>query len=104
MIDADVPTEVMQTDSIEGEDDGEDNDDNLSDNIDYLVVDCPPPLKRPSKEDIEETLNKILDLSLFSSYGDDIRSLTLKIETFLNKEWTEGLNQRHLNDFFQVVN
>ena len=86
MIDADVPTEVMQTDSIEGEDDGEDNDDNLSDNIDYLVVDCPPPLKRPSKEDIEETLSKILDLSLFSSYGDDIRSLTLKIETFLNKE------------------
>ena len=86
MIDADVPTEVMQTDSIEGEDDGEDNDDNLSDNIDYLVVDCPPPLKRPSKEDIEETLNKLLDLSLFSSYGDDIRSLTLKIETFLNKE------------------
>ena len=86
MIDADVLTEVMQTDSIEGEDDGEDNDDDLSDNIDYLVVDCPPPLKRSSKEDIEETLNKILDLSLFSSYGDDIRSLTLKIETFLNKE------------------
>ena len=86
MIDADVLTEVMQTDSIEGEDDGEDNDDDLSDNIDYLVVDCPPPLKRLSKEDIEETLNKLLDLSLFSSYGDDIRSLTLKIETFLNKE------------------
>ena len=86
MIDADVLTEVMQTDSIEGEDDGEDNDDDLSDNIDYLVVDCPPPLKRLSKEDIEEILHKLLDLSLFSSYGDDIRSLTLKIETFLNKE------------------
>ena len=86
MIDADVLIEVMQTDSIEGEDDGDDNDDDLSDNIDDLVVDCPPPLKRPSKEDIEETLNKLLDLSLFSSYGDDIRSLTLKIETFLNKE------------------
>ena len=86
MIDADVLTKVTQTDSIEGEDDGEDNDDDLSDNIDDLVVDCPQPLKQPSKEDIEEALKKLLDLSLFSSYGDDIRSLILKIETFLNKE------------------
>ena len=33
--------------------------------------------------------------ALFSSYGDEIRSLTLEIETFLNKEQT---------DFFQVIN
>ena len=72
------------------------------DNIDDL--DCPPPLTRPSKGDIEETLDKLQDLSLFNSYEDEIRSLTLKIETFLNKERTEGLKQSHLTDFFQVVN
>ena len=43
-----------------------------------------------------------VDLSLFSSYGDEIRFLTLKIETFLNKEQRERLS--HLADFFQVVN
>ena len=32
-----------------------------------------------------------------------IRSLTLKIDTFLNKEKTEGLKQSHLTDFFKVV-
>ena len=41
-------------------------------------------------------------LSFFSSYGDEIRFLTLKIETFLNKEQRERLS--HLADFFQVVN
>ena len=58
--------------------------DDLNDNIDDL--DCLPPLTQPSKGDIKEALDKLQDLSLFSSYGDEIRSLTLKIETFLNKE------------------
>ena len=55
------------------------------------------PVKRKvtnkSKGDTEEALGKLQDLSLFSSYRDEIRSLTLKIETFLNKERTEGLKQ-----------
>ena len=55
------------------------------------------PVKRKvtnkSKGDTEEALDKLQDLSLFSSYRDEIRSLTLKIETFLNKERTEGLKQ-----------
>ena len=55
--------------------------DDLNDNIDDL--DCLPPLTWPSKGDIEEVLDKLQDLSLFSSYGDEIRSLTLKMETFL---------------------
>ena len=88
--------------SIEDEDDGEDNDDDLNDNIDDL--DCPPPLTRPSKWDIEEALDKLQDPSLFSSHRDEIRSLTLKIETFLNKEQTEGWKQSNLTDLFQVVN
>ena len=66
------------------------------------------PVKRKltnkPKGDIEEALDKLQDLSLFSSYGDEIRSLTLKIETFLNKERTEGLKQSYLTDLFQVAN
>ena len=31
-----------------------------------------------------------LDISLFSFYEEEIRSLTLNIETFLNKERTDG--------------
>ena len=61
-------------------------------------------LTNKSNGDIEESLDKLQDLSLFSSYGDEIKSLTLKIETSLNKERTEGLKQSHLTDFFQVVN
>ena len=61
-------------------------------------------LTNKSKGDIEEALDKLQDLSLFKSYGDEIRSLTLKIETFLKKERTEGLKQSRLTDFFQVVN
>ena len=83
---ADILAEVMRPHSIEDENDDDDNDDDLNDNIDDL--DCPPPLTQLSKEDIEEALDKLQDLSLFSSYGDEIRSLTLKIETYLNKERT----------------
>ena len=97
MSDADILAEVIRPDSIEDEDDDDDNDD-LNDNLDDLV--CPPSLTRPSKEDIEEALDKHQDLSLFSSYGDEIRSLTAKIETLLNKERTEGLKQSHLTDSF----
>ena len=50
-------------------------------------------LTNKSEGDIEEALDKLQDLSLFSSYGDEIRSLTLKIETFLNKERTQGLKK-----------
>ena len=102
MSDADILVEDIRPDSTEDEDDDDDNDDDLNDNIGDL--DCPPPLTRPSMGDIEEALDKLQDLSLFSSFGDEIRSLTLKIETFLNKERTEGLKQSHLTDFFQVVN
>ena len=102
MSDADILAEVIRPDSIEDEDDDDDNDNDLNDNI--ADLDCLPPLTSPFKGDIEEVLDKLQDLSLFSSYGDEIRSLTFKIETFLNKERTEGVKQIHLTDFFQVVN
>ena len=95
---ADILAKVIRSDSIEDEDDDDDNDDDLNDNTDDL--DYPTPLTWMSKGDIKEALDKLQDLSLFSSYGDEIRSLTLKIETFLNKERIEGLKQSHLTDFF----
>ena len=102
MTDADILAEFIRSDSVEDEDDDSDNNDNLNDNIDDL--DCPPPLTQLVKEDIEEALDKVQDPSLFSSYGDEIKSLTLKIDTFLNKEQTESFKQSHLTDFFQVGN
>ena len=84
MSNADILAKVTRPDCIEDEDDDDDNDNDLNDNIDDL--DCPPPLTRPPKGDIEQALDKLQDLSLFASCGDEIRSLALKIETFLNKE------------------
>ena len=94
---ADILAEVIRPDSIGDKDDDDDNDDDLNYNIDDL--DCSPPPTRPSKGDIVEALDKLQDLSLFSSYGHEIRSLTLK-----SKEQTEGLKQSHLTDFLRVVN
>ena len=102
MSDADILAKVIWPDSIEDEDDDDDNDDDLNDNIDDL--DCPTPLTRPSKGNVKEASDKLQGLSLFSSCMDKIRSLTLDIETFLNKEQTEDLRQSHLTDFFQVAN
>ena len=102
MSDADLLANVIRPDSIEDEGDDDNNDDDLNDNVNDL--DCPPPLIRPSNENIEGALDNLQVLSLFSSYGDEIRSLILKIETFLNKEGIRGLKRSHLTDFFQVVN
>ena len=38
--------------------------------------DIPPP-SRPSNREIEESLDKLRDLFLFSTHGDEIQSLTL---------------------------
>ena len=75
MSDADILAEVIQPDSIEDEDDGDNNDDDLNDNV--VDLDCPPPLKWSSKGSAKEALDKLQDLSLFSSYGHEIISLLL---------------------------
>ena len=89
MSDADILSEVIP-DSIEDQDD-----DDVIDDFDFS-----PPLTRSSKSDVEEALDRLQDLSLFSSYGSEILSLTLKIETFLNKEQTESLKPSHVTEFF----
>ena len=97
---ANILAEVIGPDPIEGEDDGNDNDGNPNDNVDDL--NCPPTVTRPSKGDIQENLDKLQDLPLLSSYGDEIRTLILKIETFLNKEQTECLRQSYVPGCFQL--
>ena len=73
--DADILAEAIQPDSIEDEDDGDNNDDDLNDIV--VDLDCPPPLTRSSKGNVKEALDKLQDLSLFSSYGHEIISLLL---------------------------
>ena len=61
--------------------------------------DIPPP-SRPSNREIEESLDKLRDLSLFSTHGDEIQSLTLKLEALLDKERLQNLQQRQVTDYF----
>ena len=62
--------------------------DSIEDQVDNVIedLDFSPPLMRPSKSDVEQALDKLQNLSLFSSYGNEIWSLTLKIETILNRQ------------------
>ena len=64
----------------------EDQDDDVIEELDFSS-----PLMHPSKGDVEEALDKFQDLPLFSFCGNKIWYLTLKIETFLNKERAESL-------------
>lgn len=91
MSDADILTDVIPN-SIK------DQDDDDVENLDFSAE-----LMHLFKSGVEKTLGKLQSLSLFSSYGNEIRSLTLDIDAFLNKEQTESLKQIHLTDFFQVV-
>ena len=50
--------------------------------------------------EIEESLDKLRDLSLFSTHGDEIQSLTLKLEALLDKERLQNLQQRPVTDYF----
>ena len=61
--------------------------------------DIPPP-SRPSNREIEESLDKLRDLSLFSTHGDEIQSLTQKLEALLDKERLQNLQQRQVTDYF----
>ena len=91
MNDADILTDVISNSIKDQSDDDVEN------------LDFSPGLMHLFKSGVEKTLGKLQSLSVFSSYGNEIRSLTLDIDAFLNKEQTESLKQLHLTDFFQVV-
>ena len=88
MSDADYLTEAIP-DSIAYQDD------DVIEDLDFS-----PSLTRPSKSYVEGTLDKLQNISLYISYVDDIWYLTLKVETFLNKEWTGSIKQGCLTDLF----
>ena len=73
--------------------------DDADDDLEKDEEDIPPP-SRPSNREIEESLDKLRDLSLFSTHGDEIQSLTLKLEVLLDKERLQNLQQRQVTDYF----
>ena len=85
-----ITDDVILSDIIDDADDlGKDEEDE----------DIPPP-SRPSNREIEESLDKLRDISLFSKHGDEIQSLTLKLEALLDKEMLQNLKQRPVTDYF----
>ena len=87
MSDADILTEVIP-DSIE------DQDHDVIEDLDFL-----PPLTRPSKSDVEEALDKLQGIFLFSSCGNEIRSLLFKID-FFEQGMNRKLKAKSCNIFF----
>ena len=55
---------------------------------------------RPSASEIGNALEVLQDLSLFSTHGEQIHSLVLKIESTLMLEKCENLKQSCMTDFF----
>ena len=51
------------------------------------------PPTRPSANEVEYTLETLQDLSMFSTLGDEIRSLVLNMESLLVRERIDNLKQ-----------
>ena len=74
----------------ENEESGDDQDDEES-----------TPPTRPSTNEVEDALETLQDLSLFSTRGDEIRSLVLNMESLLVRERIDNLKQSVVTDFFK---
>ena len=59
------------------------------------------PPTRPSANEVEYTLETLQDLSMFSTLGDEIRSLVLNMESLLVRERIDNLKQSVVTDFFK---
>ena len=85
--DDDIIAEVIEGENKESEDDQDDEGNN------------PPTL--PSTNEVEDALETLQDLSMFSTYGDEIRSLLLNMESLLVRERIDNLKQSVVTDFFK---
>ena len=56
---------------------------------------------RPSTNEVEDALETLQDLSMFSTRGDEIRSLVLNRESLLVRERITNLKQSVVTDFFK---
>ena len=85
--DDDIIAEVIEAENEESKDDQD-------------VEESTPPT-RPSTSEIEEALETLQDLSLFSTHGDEIRSLVLNIKSLLVRERIDNLKQSVVTYFFK---
>ena len=83
--DDDIIAEVIEGENEESEDDQDDEE-------------STPPT-RPSTNEVEDALETLQDLSLFSTRGDEIRSLVLNMESLLVRERIDNLKQSVVTDF-----
>ena len=58
----------------------------------------PTPL---SANEVEDTLETLLDFPMFSTRRDEICSLVLNVENLLVREWIDNLKQSVVTDFFK---
>ena len=79
--------EVIEEENEESEDDQDDEE-------------STPPT-RPSTNEVEDALETLQDLSMFSTRGDEIRSLVLNMESLLLHEGVDNLKQNVVTDFFK---
>ena len=59
------------------------------------------PLTRPSANEVQDLLETLQNLSMFSTHGDEIRSLLLNMESLLVRERIDNLKQSVVTGFFK---
>ena len=85
--DDNIIVEIIEGENEESEDDQDDEE-------------STPPT-RPSTNKVEDALESLQDLSMFSTRGDKIRCLILKMESLLVRQWIDNLKQSVSTDFFK---
>ena len=84
--DDDIIAEITEGENEESEDDQDDEE-------------STPPTS-PSTNKVEGALETLQDISMFSTRGEEIRSLVLNMESLLVREWIDNLKQSVVIDFF----
>ena len=84
--DDDIIAEITEGENEESEDDQGDEE-------------STPPTS-PSTNEVEGALETLQDLSMFSTRGEEIRSLVLNMESLLVRERIDNLKQSVVTDFF----
>ena len=59
------------------------------------------PPTRPSTNEVQDALKRMQEISIFSTRGDEIRSLVLSMENLLVRERIDNLKQSVVTDFFK---
>ena len=85
--DDDIIAEVIEGDNEESEDDQDDEE-------------STPPT-RPSTNEVEDALGTLQDLTMFSTRGDEIRSVVMDMESLLARERIDNLKSVVVIDFFK---